>query len=146
MQQAVTHHCRLGQRHLAQLTLRRMTNFRIVLSFHVSGLLIAILVASASLASAESDQAAGFLTFESVSDGHCQNLSEGGKLRILRNHHTSRAIQFRLLRVFADKPQGLSSGVAPIDGAPVKLGCTRVDGREQNWVIERARFESVQEN
>ncbi|MGE0486977.1 MAG: hypothetical protein AB7Q81_22695 [Gammaproteobacteria bacterium] len=87
-------------------------------------------------------QAGDYLAMESVADGRCQILSEGGKLRILRNSHPKRAVAYRLLRVFAgDHPQGLVTGVAPAGGDAVKLGCTRVDGREQDWLLQRARFE-----
>ena len=84
--------------------------------------------------------AASYLVFESVADGRCQILSDGGKLRVLRNQHAQRAINFRLMRVFAGKPQGLSTGIAEPGATPFKLGCTRVDGRDQDWVIERAGF------
>ncbi|MGR8920526.1 MAG: hypothetical protein ACU85V_12990 [Gammaproteobacteria bacterium] len=89
----------------------------------------------------ESEDAGSFLEFESVLDGRCQILSEGGKLRVIRNRHASSAIEYRLVRIFAGKRQGLSTGVAPPGAAPVKLGCTRVDGRPQQWEVERARFQ-----
>ena len=83
-----------------------------------------------------------FLEFESVGDGRCLNLSEGGKLRILRNTHGERAIHYRVQRVFAgNHAQGLATGIAPANGDPVPLGCTRVDGRPQDWTVDRARFE-----
>ena len=81
-----------------------------------------------------------FLAFESVLDGKCQILSEGGKLRILRNTHPDTAVDFRLTRVFAGVPQGLTTGRAAPAGEPVKLGCTLVDGRNQDWTVDRARF------
>ncbi len=97
----------------------------------------------AASASGDAD-AAAFLALESVNDGRCQNLSEGGKLRVLRNTHAERDISYRLIRMFAgNHPQGRSVGHAPAGGAAVKLGCTRVDGREQDWIVERARFEDA---
>jgi hypothetical protein len=81
-----------------------------------------------------------YLEFESVGDGRCQILSKGGKLRVLHNRHPKLTIDFRLTRIFAGKPQGLSTGIAEPNAPPVKLGCTRVDGREQDWVLERVRF------
>lgn len=106
---------------------------------------LGLLVASASGASGSTD-AAAFLALESVNDGRCQNLSEGGKLRILRNMHAERDVSYRLIRMFAgNHPQGRSVGRAPAGGAAVKLGCTRVDGREQDWVVERARFEEPEQ-
>lgn len=91
-------------------------------------------------AAGEAAGAASYLVFESIADGRCQILSKGGKLRVLRNRHAQRAIDFRLMRVFAGKPQGLSTGIAEPGATPFKLGCTRVDGRAQDWVIDRARF------
>lgn len=84
---------------------------------------------------------APFLEFETVLDGNCQNLSQGGKLRKMRNVHGNAKIRYRLIRYFADVPQwGRATGViAPGDG-DIKLGCTLVDGREQRWEIERAEF------
>jgi len=82
-----------------------------------------------------------FLEFQSEPDGRCQILSEGGKLRILYNRHTTRAIDYRLIRVFGDgHHQGRVVGTAPAGGEPVPLGCTRVDGRPQDWQLERANF------
>ncbi|MEQ8659206.1 MAG: hypothetical protein RLW62_00165 [Gammaproteobacteria bacterium] len=106
-----------------------------------------VVVLCAATPAAASGDAASFLTFESVNDGRCLNLSEGGKLRILRNTHASRDIAYRLTRMFAgNHPQGLSKGRAPAGGEPVKLGCTRVDGREQDWIVERAHFETPGES
>lgn len=104
--------------------------------------LAAVLAAGGTVnASSGSDDAARFVEFESVPDGRCQILSDGGKLRILRNTHDARAINYRVVRIFAgNHRQGLADGIAPA-GETVKLGCTRVDGREQNWTLHRARFE-----
>jgi hypothetical protein len=84
--------------------------------------------------------ATAFLQFESRNDGRCQVLSEGGKLRIMRNTHGEQAIEYRLVRKFVGVAQGLSVGIAPPGGEDVKLGCTRVDGRHQDWIVERANF------
>lgn len=99
----------------------------------------AVLAAAACTGSAD-EQAAAHLEFESVLDGRCQILSDGGKLRVMRNNHADRPIRYRLTRVFVGKAQGLSVGVAPPAGETVKLGCTKVDGRLQEWVVERAEF------
>jgi len=85
--------------------------------------------------------AGDYLAFESVLDGRCHNLSQGGKLRLMRNTHERQPIRYRLIRYFADKRQaGRVTGEIAPGGDPVKLGCTRVDGREQRWEIGRARF------
>ncbi len=86
-------------------------------------------------------QATSFLEFQSEADGRCQILSEGGKLRVLYNRHASRAINYRLIRVFGDShQQGRVAGTAPAGGEPVPLGCTQVNGRPQDWQLERATF------
>lgn len=92
-------------------------------------------------APAAAPAAGGFLAFESEPDGRCQILSEGGKLRVLYNRHDSRAIDYRLMRVFGDgHRQGRVVGTAPAGGERVPLGCTRVDGHPQDWQLERATF------
>ena len=94
-----------------------------------------------SLAEIPAQAAKVFLEFQSEPDGRCQVLSEGGKLRVLYNRHASRAIDYRLMRVFGDgHHQGRVVGSAPAGGEPVPLGCTRVDGRPQDWQLERATF------
>jgi len=98
------------------------------------------------LATPTGDQqsAPSYLSFESVADGRCQILSSGGKLRVLHNQHPDTAIKYRLIRTFVGKSQGRSVGVAQPGDAITKLGCTRVDGREQDWVVERAQFVAEQ--
>lgn len=84
--------------------------------------------------------AASYLTFDTVLDGKCHILSEGGKLIVLRNTHPSKAIRYRLVRLFATRPQGLLDGlIAPTEAAQ-KLGCDKVGARAQTWQIKRARF------
>ena len=93
------------------------------------------------MANADGQPATSFLDFQSEADGRCQILSAGGKLRVLYNRHDSRAISYRLMRVFGDgHRQGRVVGTAPAGGQPVPLGCTRVDGRPQDWQLERATF------
>jgi hypothetical protein len=108
--------------------------------------LLALCVVPASLwaadnGRAEQTSAASFLTFQSAADGRCQILSSGGQLRVLINNHANRAIDYRLVRIFGDgHRQGLVGGTASAGGEPVPLGCTQVDGRPQDWLLERARF------
>jgi hypothetical protein len=99
------------------------------------------LVLAQQLTASEAEKpAASYLTFESVLDGKCQNLSEGGKLTLLRNTHPSKAIRYRLLRLFVARPQGLMDGaIDPAEGVQ-KLGCDKVGGRVQTWQVKRARF------
>ncbi len=84
--------------------------------------------------------AASFLAFETVPDGKCQILSEGGKLTLLRNTHPSSTIRYRLVRLFVARPQGLMDGEIEPAESVQKLGCDRVGGRAQTWQVKRASF------
>ena len=88
----------------------------------------------------QKQEAAEYLFFRLIPDGKCQTLSDGGKLTILVNRHTSKAITFRLVRFFAGKRQGLSKGTIYPDAGDYKLGCSIIDNRHQAWGIERAVF------
>jgi hypothetical protein len=88
------------------------------------------------LAAAEDPSA--LLAFEEVADGRCQILSEGGKLVLMRNLHPTRAIRYRLVRMFMEVPQGRVDGEIAAGEAPQKLGCSRVNRRVQSWRVERA--------
>lgn len=89
---------------------------------------------------AASQEARNFLSIETIPDGKCQILSEGGQLVVLHNTHGSKKIRYRLTRYFADKQQGLSTGTVASGDEGQKLGCNKVDGRQQRWQIERAQF------
>ena len=108
--------------------------------------LVTALACSGSFAAAQATgsevDAASHLVFESVLDGRCQILSDGGKLRRVLNTHPTRAIRYRAIRVFAGGiRQGRVTGRVPPANEPVKLGCTKVDGRAQDWELERAHFD-----
>ncbi len=81
-----------------------------------------------------------YLLVETVPDGRCHNLSEGGKLVVLRNTHPTKSIRYRLLRLFIGRPQGLMDGSITTADGPQKLGCDKVGGRAQTWQIKRASF------
>ena len=87
---------------------------------------------------------ADYLFFQSIPDGKCQTLSDGGKLRLLFSRHPYHGINFRLIRFFAGKKQGLSQGIIYPHSDGYKLGCSIVDGRQQDWVLERAIFTNDQ--
>lgn len=90
----------------------------------------------------KTDDPGSYLEFYSELDGKCQILSAGGKLRLVKNNHPDKNIRYRFVRMFSGKPQaGLVIGTLESGGKPIKLGCTRVDGREQGWEIKVARFE-----
>jgi len=114
-------------------------------TYGVLGLVGGIFVlAACSMSSAASEPVApaeSFLSFEAKMDGKCQNLSEGGKLQVMRNTHPARPIRFRLIRYFVDvRQRGRATGIAEPGGEPIKIGCTLVGGRPQRWVVERAEF------
>lgn len=82
-----------------------------------------------------------YLEFYSVLDGKCQILSNGGKLRLVKNNHPNKTIKYRFNRMFAGKRQaGPAVGIVEPGNKPVKLGCTKVDDHEQTWEIKVAEF------
>ncbi|MBM4227449.1 MAG: hypothetical protein FJ164_06850 [Gammaproteobacteria bacterium] len=83
-----------------------------------------------------------WLRLETVLDGRCHNLSEGGKLVVMHNEHPSRTIRYRLLRVHVDRPQGLMDGIIAPGEPAQRLGCDKVGGRPQAWQIKRAQFDA----
>jgi hypothetical protein len=89
----------------------------------------------------EKERAEAFVSFEYRADGKCQILSEGGKLVVLHNSHPNREISYRLVRYFAGVPQTRVVGQLNASGAGEPLGCSRVDGRDQLWKVERASFQ-----
>lgn len=105
-------------------------------------LALAALLATAPAGAAGGLAAQEQLGMEARADGKCQNLSEGGKLIVLRST-SDRPISYRLVRYFADVPQTPTVGRITPDEPEQPLGCNRVDGRVQRWVIKRASFEEV---
>jgi len=87
------------------------------------------------------EDASAYLEFENKLDGKCYILSSGGKLTLMHNRHPERAIRYRLMRVFAGRPQGsFAVGTLAAGAEPIKLGCSEVDGRPQEWTVVRAEF------
>lgn len=110
--------------------------------------LIFLILSTVTLASSDptesTESPALFLEFESQIDGKCHNLSAGGKLRVMHNRHPSKAIKYRLIRLFAGKPQaGRAMGVIEPEQSK-KIGCTLLDGREQTWQVDRAEFTELE--
>lgn len=82
-----------------------------------------------------------YLEFLDQQDATCYNLSQGGRLHLLKNTHPSQRIRFRLLRYFIHvKQPGLVQGIIEPKDKPIELGCTLVDGRKQWWEIYSASF------
>lgn len=120
-----------------------MTNARLAVLTVGTGMMVLGQVnpLTADAAGESANVPGSYLEFVSERDGHCQNLSAGGQLRLLYNRHPTRSVEYRLIRSFAgDHIQGRVVGVVPPGSGGDKLGCTEVDGRPQDWRIERARF------
>ena len=82
-----------------------------------------------------------YLEFSSELDAKCQIRSDGGKVRMMKNTHESRAIKFRLVRYFAGKKQpSLLTGVIESGAEARRVGCTLVDYREQTWEVQKVEF------
>ncbi|MGH8602619.1 MAG: hypothetical protein ACREXR_07530 [Gammaproteobacteria bacterium] len=82
-----------------------------------------------------------YLEFIANSDGKCTILSTGGRLQSIKNNHLSKTIRYRLVRYIAGKPQpSFTSGTVGPVGQMSALGCDRVDGQDQSWRIESARY------
>lgn len=97
--------------------------------------------ASAASTTVSKEDPNQYIEFISQPDGRCQILSKGGQLRVVKNNHTDKSIKYRFNRMFAGKRQaGLTIGILEPGANPVKLGCTEVDGREQNWEIKIVNF------
>ena len=102
-----------------------------------------LLIVSAALpAAGEGGEARDQLRLEARADGKCQNLSEGGKLVVLRST-SARPINYRLVRYFAEVPQSPIVGRISAEEPEHPLGCNRVDGRIQRWTIKRASYEET---
>ena len=112
------------------------------LIFQRTGTLFAVLLASSNSLSAAAPDARLELKLEARADGKCQNLSEGGKLVVLRSA-SNQPISYRLVRYFANVPQSPTVGRITPEEPEQPLGCNRVDGREQRWEIKRASFEET---
>ncbi|MEM7465680.1 MAG: hypothetical protein AAF387_02215 [Pseudomonadota bacterium] len=118
------------------------------MNFHATSTVLVGFVLIFSVCSADvkakivsDERAEAELKFEERADGKCHILSEGGKLMVVHNTHDSLPIKFRFIRYFADvRQRGRATGTVVPGEAPVKLGCTQVDGRPQHWKIERANF------
>ena len=113
------------------------------LIFRGAGALAALVLATGCRLAVAAPDAAHELTLEARADGKCQNLSEGGKLVVLRSA-SSRPIKYRLVRYFANVPQSPTVGRITPEEPEQPLGCNRVDGREQRWEIKRANPEETQ--
>ena len=112
------------------------------LIYRRAGTLAALISSLAGAPAGASEGVEALLRLEPRADGKCQNLSEGGKLVVLRSS-SERTISYRLVRYFAEVPQTPIVGRITPDEPEQPLGCDRVDGRVQRWSIKRANFEET---
>ncbi|MDZ7736828.1 MAG: hypothetical protein U5P41_12570 [Gammaproteobacteria bacterium] len=86
------------------------------------------------------DSPTGYLEIYKEFDGRCQGLRRGD-IRMLRNTHPEKSIEYRLIRLLGDKRQAsiIRDTIAPGDEGQ-KLGCEMLEDREQTWEIVRAQF------
>lgn len=82
-----------------------------------------------------------YLEFVANLDGKCTILSAGGRLQSIKNNHLSKPIRYRLVRYIAGKPQpSFTAGTVEPAGQTSALGCDRVDGQDQSWRLDSARY------
>jgi hypothetical protein len=81
-----------------------------------------------------------YLEFVAKIDGKCHILSAGARLQSIKNNHDSRAIRYRLVRYIAGKPQPSYTTGTVASGRMSALGCDRVQGQEQSWRLDSARY------
>lgn len=89
---------------------------------------------------AENNDPASFLEIYSEFNGRCQGLRRGD-IRMLRNTHPSKTIQYRMVRLLGGHRQAslIQDTITPSDEGQ-KLGCEVLDDREQTWKVVRASF------
>lgn len=91
--------------------------------------------------SGASGKAMGYLELQAKLDNRCMLRDPRGKLIVLVNKHPSKAIHYRLVRIFAGHIQpGMGIGVIAPGGASIPLGCSMIEGHKQRWELRRAHF------
>lgn len=108
------------------------------------------LATPASLADAEAEAeadagegAASAVAFELQDNARCHNLSPGGKMTFIRSTDPDRVLRVRLIRYFSDAPQpGRVDVVLSPGEEPREIGCNQLDGRPQEWRVERVKVQT----
>lgn len=117
---------------------------KIFLSLFVFPLVLLSAYADASKepepSSAENKDAASYLELYSEFNGRCQGLRRGD-IRMLRNTHPSKTIEYRMVRLLGGHRQAslIQDTIKPGDEGQ-KLGCELLDDRKQTWQVVRATF------
>lgn len=89
---------------------------------------------------AKQADASSYLEIYKEFNGRCQGLRRGD-IRMIRNTHPDKAIEFRMIRLLAGHRQAslIQDTINPDDEGQ-KLGCEKLDELEQTWEVVRARF------
>ena len=114
---------------------------RIAVALAAAGVLsLGTTAAQANQGGASAD-ATAYLELQAQPDNHCMLRDPTGKLVVLINKHPSKAIRYRVVRVFAGHIQpGMGVGIIAAGSDPVPLGCSVIDQREQHWEVRSAQF------
>lgn len=89
---------------------------------------------------AEPESAEDYLEFYEVPNNRCLSLMRGN-MRMMRNMHPEKNIEYRMIRELAGVRQAslIRDRIAPGEEGQA-LGCAKLDGMEQIWIIVQARF------
>lgn len=89
---------------------------------------------------ASGKEAVAYLEIYKEFSGKCMGLRRGD-MRLLRNTHPDKTIEFRMIRLLDGQRQAsiIRDTIAP-GSEGQKLGCELLDDREQTYEITRARF------
>ncbi len=99
------------------------------------------LPAAAQASDKQTEDVSSHLEIYKEFDGRCQGLRRGDA-RMIRNNHPDKSIKFRMVRILSGQrqPSIIQDTIAPGEDNGQKLGCEKLDDREQNWRIIRAEF------
>lgn len=110
-----------------------------------TGLLLPVLTffafAQTVAADSKAEDATKYLEIYKEFDGKCQGLRRGD-IRMIRNTHPEKKIQFRMVRLLNGRRQAslIQDTIAPGEDNAQRLGCEILDDREQVWKIVRAEY------
>ncbi len=102
---------------------------------------LVVFVQQTAASEAEAEDAMEYLEIYKEFDGKCQGLRRGD-IRMLRNTHPDKKIQFRMVRLLGGHRQAslIQDIIAPGEDNAQRLGCETLDDREQVWNIVRAEY------
>lgn len=93
------------------------------------------------MASAPLSEPGSYLEIYTVHSATCEALRRG-KMRMLRNLHPTRSIDYRMIRNLSGKRQAglIRETITPTHAEGEPLGCELLDGMQQEWAVIRAEF------